>query len=147
MDFAASNNSIVKNYYRTDESGKDFIDSDLDIWDGFWNTGEANSHNQTFNLTYQLPFKFIPFLDFITSSYNYLGNFNWEKGSTAMALVEDDNGNLLGEVNTIQNSNIQNINMSFNMPKFYRTLNIERNKKSKNKFKNSVKTFLTRFLD
>ena len=48
-----------------------------------------------------------------------------------MALVEDDNGNLLGEVNTIQNSNIQNINMSFNMPKFYRTLNIERNKKSK----------------
>ena len=143
LDFAASNNSIVKNYYQTDESGKDFIDSDLDIWDGFWNTGEANSHNQTFNLTYQLPFKFIPFLDFITSSYNYSGNFNWEKGSTAMALVEDDNGNLLGEVNTIQNSNIQNINMSFNMPKFYRTLNIERNKKSKNKFKNSVKTFLT----
>ena len=143
LDFAASNNSIVKNYYQNDESGQDFIDSDLDIWDGFWNTGEANSHNQTFNLTYQLPFKFIPFLDFITSSYNYSGNFNWEKGSTAMALVEDDNGNLLGEVNTIQNSNIQNINMSFNMPKFYRILNIERNKKSKNKFKNSVTKFLT----
>ncbi len=43
------------------------VNKELDIWDGFWNTGEANSHNQSFGVTYELPFKLFPFINFISS--------------------------------------------------------------------------------
>ncbi|MBT5396574.1 MAG: cell surface protein SprA, partial [Flavobacteriaceae bacterium] len=81
LDFSASNNSIVKNYFQNDSEGNVVINKELDIWDGFWNTGEANSHNQSFQLSYQLPFKFFPLINFISTSYSYSGDFNWEKGS------------------------------------------------------------------
>ncbi len=53
-----------------------------------------------------------------------------------MALVEDELGNVLGNVNTVQNSNSQSLNVSFNMSKFYRNLNLEKKKKPKNSKKN-----------
>ena len=138
LDFSASNNSIVKNYFKSDNT----INKDLDIWDGFWNTGEANSHNQSFQLSYELPFKLFPLINFISSSYNYSGDFNWERGSDAMAAVEDEiTGIKLGNVNTVQNSNSQALNVSFNMSKLYRNLKLQKKKKpktSKEKFTNSV---------
>ncbi|MBT3442117.1 MAG: cell surface protein SprA, partial [Flavobacteriaceae bacterium] len=131
LDFSASNNSIVKNYFQNDSEGNIVINKELDIWDGFWNTGEANSHNQSFQLSYQLPFKFFPLINFISTSYSYSGDFNWEKGSDAMALVEDELGNILGNVNTIQNANTHTVNTSFNMSKFYKNLGLEKKKKPK----------------
>ena len=131
LDFSASNNSIVKNYFQNDSEGNVVINKELDIWDGFWNTGEANSHNQSFQLSYQLPFKFFPLMNFISTSYSYSGDFNWEKGSDAMALVEDELGNILGNVNTIQNANTHTVNTSFNMSKFYKNLGLEKKKKPK----------------
>ena len=131
LDFSASNNSIVKNYFQNDSEGNIVINKELDIWDGFWNTGEANSHNQSFQLSYQLPFKFFPLMNFISTSYSYSGDFNWEKGSDAMALVEDELGNILGNVNTIQNANTHTVNTSFNMSKFYKNLGLEKKKKPK----------------
>ena len=131
LDFSASNNSIVKNYFQNDSEGNVVINKELDIWDGFWNTGEANSHNQSFQLSYQLPFKFFPLINFISTSYSYSGDFNWEKGSDAMALVEDELGNILGNVNTIQNANTHTVNTSFNMSKFYKNLGLEKKKKPK----------------
>ena len=146
IDFSASNNSIVKNYFETDVMGDMAVNKELDIWDGFWNTGEANSHNQSFGVTYELPFKLFPFINFISSSYNYSGDFNWERGSDVMALVEDDLGNVLGNVNTVQNSNSQSLNMTFNMSKLYRNLKLQKKKKPKNskeKLTNSVIGFFT----
>ena len=131
LDFSASNNSVIKNYFQNDSEGNVVVNKDLDIWDGFWNTGEANSHNQSFQLSYQLPFKFFPLINFISSSYSYSGDFNWERGSDAMALVEDELGNVLGNVNTIQNANTHTINTSFNMSKFYKNLGLQKKKKPK----------------
>ena len=146
IDFSASNNSVVKNYFETDLVGDKVVNKELDIWDGFWNTGEANSHNQSFGVTYELPFKLFPLINFISSSYNYSGDFNWERGSDAMALVEDEQGNVLGNVNTVQNSNSQSLNVTFNMSKLYRNLKLEKKKKPKNskeKLTNSVIGFFT----
>ena len=146
LDFSASNNSIVKNYFETDILGEKVVNKELDIWDGFWNTGEAISHNQSFQLSYELPFKLFPIINFISSSYNYTGDFNWERGSDAMALVEDEIGNVLGRVNTVQNSNSQSLTVSFNMSKLYRNLNLQKKKKPKTsveRFKNSLVGFVT----
>ena len=131
LDFSASNNRIVKNYYKNDTQGNEVVDNEFEIWDGFWNTGESISHNQSFQLSYELPLQLFPFVNFISSNYNYSGDFNWERGSDAMAQVEDDLGNTLGRVNTIQNANTQGINTSFNMSKFYRNIGLEKKKKPK----------------
>ena len=48
-----------------------------------------------------------------------------------MALVEDELGNILGNVNTIQNANTHTINTSFNMSKFYKNLGLQKKKKPK----------------
>ena len=48
-----------------------------------------------------------------------------------MALVEDEIGNVLGRVNTVQNSNSQSFTVSFNMSKLYRNLNLQKKKKPK----------------
>ena len=80
-------------------------------------------------------------IDFISSNYNYSGDFNWERGSDAMAQVEDELGNVLGRVNTIQNANTHSMNASFNMSKFYKNLGLVKKKKPKkvqNKITNSI---------
>ncbi len=142
LDFSASNNSIVKNYFETDIMGEKVVNKELDIWDGFWNTGEAISHNQSFGISYELPFKLFPIINFISSSYNYTGDFNWERGSDAMALVEDEFGNKLGNVNTIQNSNSQTLTMSFNMAKLYRNLNLKKKKKPKSSYEKVINSLV-----
>ena len=122
--------------------GEKVVNKELDIWDGFWNTGEAISHNQSFGISYELPFKLFPIINFISSSYNYTGDFNWERGSDAMALVEDEFGNKLGNVNTIQNSNSQTLTMSFNMAKLYRNLNLKKKKKPKSSYEKVINSLV-----
>ena len=142
LDFSASNNSIVKNYFETDVLGEKVVNKELDIWDGFWNTGEAISHNQSFGLSYELPFKLFPIINFISSSYNYTGDFNWERGSDAMALVEDEFANKLGNVNTIQNSNSQTLTVSFNMSRLYRNLNLKKKQKPKSSYEKGINSLI-----
>ena len=60
-----------------------------------------------------------------------------------MALVEDELGNVLGNVNTIQNANTHTVNTSFNMSKFYKNLGLQK-KRNPKQFK--IK-FLTHLLD
>ena len=73
LDFSASNNSIVKNYLKNDQNGNLIVDNDFEIWDGFWNTGETYSHNQSLRVNYEIPFKLFPLIDFISSNYSYNG--------------------------------------------------------------------------
>jgi cell surface protein SprA len=126
--------------------GNKIVNKEFEIWDGFWSTGETNSHNQSFGLSYELPFKLFPLINFISTSYNYSGDFNWERGSDAMAKVEDELGNILGRVNTIQNANTHSLSSSFNMAKLYRNIGLVKKKKPKkalNKITNSIIGLLT----
>ena len=132
LDFSASNNSIVKNYLKNDQNGNLIVDNDFEIWDGFWNTGETYSHNQSLRVNYEIPFKLFPLIDFISSNYSYNGDFSWERGSDAMAQVEDELGNVLGRVNTIQNANTQSLNTSLNLSRFYRNIGLIQKRKLNN---------------
>ena len=90
------------------------VDKEKDIWDGIWDMGDPNRHFQSLNLTYKLPFEYVPFLSFIEANYNYTGDFNWQRGSDVLADVVDDNGNTLGIVNTVQNVNTKSLNSILN---------------------------------
>jgi len=143
MNFTASNNRIVKNYFTQDAQGNEILNRDLDIWDGFWDAGEPNRHAQSIGLTYNIPFRLIPGLSFINGTYNYTGDFNWQRGSNILADVEDADGNRLGIVNTIQNANTHTLNTTFNLDRLYRSLKWVKKTKGSNKNSPQVKALNT----
>ncbi len=132
MNFTASNNNIVRNYF--DEGGN--VDLDLGIWDGFWDVGDANNHFQSLGLTYELPISKIPAFSFLSATYNYTGDFSWQRGSNALADVPavDADGNVtqrLGIVNTVQNANTHSLNTTLTMDRLYKYLGLEKKVKKK----------------
>ena len=98
-------------------------------------TGEPNSHFQSLALNYKLPFQYIPFLSFIDATYNYTGNFNWQRGSEALAGVTSEDGIALGLVNTIQNNNTKTITGALSFSRLYSALGLET---TKNRFKSKI---------
>ena len=107
------NNNISSNNSNLSNSSNEFL------WQDILNMGEPNSHFQSLALNYKLPFQNIPFLSFIDATYNYTGNFNWQRGSEALAGVTSQNGSVLGQVNTIQNNNTKTLTGALSFSKLY----------------------------
>ena len=78
-----------------------------------------------FPLNYKIPFRLIPFLNFIDANYNYTGDFSWQRGSNAMAAVAGEGGQQLGIVNTIQNANTKTLTGSISFDKLYTILGLK----------------------
>ena len=116
ITYNASNSNLVENLNKN----SNLNNSDLGVFDNFFNIGEPNYFNQNVTLNYILPFNLIPFLDFIDSSYNYSGDFNWQRGSDMFNSIRSEIGQVLGRVNTIQNANTQNLTLTLNFDKIYR---------------------------
>jgi cell surface protein SprA len=67
-------------------------------------------------------------LSFIDANYNYTGDFSWQRGSNAMAAVVNDDGQMLGQVNTIQNANTKTLTGSISFDKLYTILGLKSKK-------------------
>ncbi|OAV43071.1 cell surface protein SprA [Lewinella sp. 4G2] len=81
------------------------------IWDGLQNGGRPKLYTQGINASYQLPLRYIPFLDFLDVRANYLGNFSWN--AAPLSLQDEGLGNL------IQNSQTRQLTANLNFEKFY----------------------------
>jgi cell surface protein SprA len=124
--FTASNNNIVRNFFENDPRAPfGVVNKNLDIWDGVWDIGQTDRHFQSLTLNYKIPFRLIPFLNFIDANYNYTGDFNWQRGSNAMAAVTSDSGQALGQINTIQNANTKTLAGSISFDKLYGILGLK----------------------
>lgn len=134
LDFSASTRNIVRNYLEDGSDGTTRVNTELDIWDGLWDTGQMDRFDQSVGATYQIPFRFIPVLSFLDGTYSYTGNFNWQRGATSLANVVDQNNNTLGIVHTLQNANTIQWNGTANMRSLYSTLGLR--KKTGNAAKN-----------
>ncbi|MFQ3349855.1 MAG: cell surface protein SprA, partial [Candidatus Arcticimaribacter sp.] len=143
MNFTASSNNIVRNYYQENNQGASMVDKSRDIWDGLWDVGDPNRHFQSLTLNYKLPLKYIPFLSFIDANYSYTGDFSWQRGSNALADVQDIDGNVLGIVNSVQNANTQTLNGSISMSKIYRLFGIQNREQKLRKILPSKNTLTT----
>ncbi|MFD0989311.1 cell surface protein SprA [Mariniflexile jejuense] len=122
LNFAAANNNIVRNYFK-DNIINGEQDETLDVWDGFFDFGDPNRQSQNLGITYQLPLNKIPTLSFVNATYQYNGNFQWQKGSDLYGELELD-GNTYDLGNTIQNANTHNINTTLDMNRFYRYIGL-----------------------
>ncbi len=118
LNFSASNNNIVRNYFK-DGIINGEQDPTLDVWDGFFDFGDPNRHFQQLGITYELPLYKIPTLSFISATYQYSGDFQWQKGSDLYGNLELD-GQTYDLGNTIQNANTHNINTTLDMNKLYK---------------------------
>jgi len=113
LNIQASNSNIVRNYFNQDNNSASLINQELDIWDGFWDIGEPNRHAQQLQLNYDLPFKLVPVLDFITGQYSYTSNFDWQRGGDALIEVAGET------INTVQNSHRHEFSSNMNLQKLY----------------------------
>ena len=95
FNFTAANNHIIKNYFEEDENGDQIVNRDLALWDGFWNVGDPNRHMQQLQLNYDIPLDKIPFLNFITATYAYTGDFDWQRGSEVLNEVAGEDLNTI----------------------------------------------------
>ena len=118
FNFTAANNNIVRNYFK-DNIINGEQDPDLDVWDGFLDFGDPNRQNQDLGITYTLPLNKIPTFSFIDATYQYSGNFQWQKGSDLFGNLEF-NGDTFNLGNDIQNANTHNLNATLDMKKFYK---------------------------
>ncbi|MDH6306635.1 cell surface protein SprA [Parabacteroides sp. PF5-5] len=73
--------------------------------------GRPMKYDQSFNVSYSLPFQFIPVLDWISSTVTYNATYNWERGA------EVDETTEIG--NTIRNQRQINTQGSFNFLNLY----------------------------
>lgn len=118
LNFTAANNNIVRNYFINDDFIAGEQDPRLDVWDGFLDFGDPNRQTQSLGLTYQLPLNKIPTLSFIDATYQYNGDFQWQKGSDLFGLEFGQ------DIHTVQNSNTHNLNTSLDMNRLYRYLGL-----------------------
>ncbi len=120
LNFTAANNNIVRNYFLNDDFIAGEQDQRLDVWDGFLDIGDPNRQTQSLGLTYQLPLNKIPTFSFIDATYQYNGDFQWQKGS-------DLYGQEFGQdIHTVQNSNVHNLNTSLDMRRLYKYIGLEK---------------------
>jgi len=132
LNFTSSNSRIVRNYIDQDN----VTDNTIGIWDDFFNFGTPNTHNQSLQANYELPFSKIPVLSFMKATYSYSGDFQWQKGSEALKTLDDipDLGN------TIQNSNVHRINGNLDMDKLYKYVGLVKKKSNAKKTKKKKKS-------
>ncbi len=123
VNFQAANNNIVRNYFVDNDLIAGEQDSELDVWDGLMDVGDPNRQTQTLGITYQLPINKIPTFSFIDATYQYTGSFQWQKGSDLFGNLEV-NGETFDLGNTVQNSNVHNLNTSFDMKRFYKYIGL-----------------------
>jgi len=125
LNFTASNSNIVRNYFVDDViNGRQ--DSNLDVWDGFFDLGDPNIQNQQLQINYEIPLYKIPTFSFLRATYSYTGDFQWQKGSDLnqnLQIRDPNDPNIINTYNlgnSIQNANTHNINSTLNMENLYK---------------------------
>ena len=81
------------------------------IWQSLSNGGRPKQYNHTINASYQLPLRYLPFLDFLDVRAQYLGTYAW--AAAPLLLQQEGLGNL------IQNSQQRQVTADLNFERLY----------------------------
>lgn len=125
LNYSASRNNVVRNYFLNDNIVSGEQDSRLDVWDDFFNFGDANMQNQQLGVNYEVPFGKFPMFKFLTASYSYTGEFQWQKGSDSFKNIVAEDGQEYDLGHSISNGNSHTLNSTVEFKKLYRYLGIK----------------------
>ena len=126
VNYNGTSNNIVRNYL--DENLNQI--ANYNVYEGYFDVGTANNHNQQLVVNYDLPINKIPALAFIKSTYSYTSNFNWQRSSDAFSQI-DYQGSSYDLGNTIQNTGAHRLNTTLTMDTFYKYVGLTKSKTPK----------------
>jgi cell surface protein SprA len=113
FDFSATNVARIDempgayDWFRPGDN-KEWSDS---IWTNILNGGTNTNYDQSFNVTYSVPFNKFPAIDWLTSSVRYNGKMSWDRGPFY------EGGYTLGH--NLSNSNTIQLNGQVGFTKFF----------------------------
>src|SRR5690606_16732572 len=111
LNFDAISNSIIDELPVLDRDRNENDPGEIQdvLWDNLSSLGRPKNYQHSFNVTYALPFKYLPFLDFIDVGAQLATTYTW----SAAALNAQDYGNV------IQNSQARSINANVDFVNLY----------------------------
>jgi cell surface protein SprA len=95
------------------------------LWNNFWNWGRKVNYEHRFNASYNVPFKNIPLLDWMTGRARYSSTYGW----TAASLAAEELGNIVSNSQNIQVNGELNLKNLYNKLAFLKPYNTPSNKK------------------
>ncbi|MDX2282134.1 MAG: cell surface protein SprA [Saprospiraceae bacterium] len=125
FSFDATARSLIDEPYGFDNDGNVLSKGAVrdSIWKNILKLGRPKSYNHNLSLNYTLPFKSIPFMDFISMKASYTGGYTWTAQSLKLQNLDapsyenEVNARSLG--NVIQNNSVRQINGEFDFVKLY----------------------------
>ncbi|MET2983791.1 T9SS outer membrane translocon Sov/SprA [Aureibaculum conchae] len=109
FSFRAANSYINDRFEKDPNNSREVLNGEL--FDNFFSVGRPNQYHQTLDATYKIPLNKISWFDFLSGTYSYTADFDWQ--ASAPAYVED-----IG--NTIQNANTHTFSADLDMTKLYK---------------------------
>ncbi len=134
LDFNATNYSIIDE----PEGRLDGIKRDT-LWSNFWKMGRTTDYSHMMNITYNLPIKKIPYLEWVDVTARYGTQFNWQ--SEPLLSLQNDNIDL---GNSILNNRTIQINPTLNFTALYNKFRFLRQNSGRNA--TGATSFLVRLL-
>src|SRR5690606_19091136 len=91
------------------------------LWSNFWKMGRTTDYSHMMNITYNLPIKKIPYLEWVDVTARYGTQFNWQSEPLLSSQNDDiDLGNSILNNRTIQINPTLNFTALYNKFKFLR---------------------------
>ena len=95
------------------------------LWSNFWDWGRKVNYQHQFNANYNVPFKFFPAFDWMTSRIKYNSSYTWTAGS----LTATQLGNIVSNSQDIQVNGELNFKNVYNKIPFLKAYNTNSSKK------------------
>ncbi len=110
--FAEDSRGYLTKQDFSDDATPEFVEN---YWkDNLKNGGRNTNYDHSIGVTYKLPIRYLPFMDWVDITANYRSTFNWSAG----ALILDSQGTPLPGI--IQNSQNRSLTANLNFDKLYK---------------------------
>ncbi len=111
VEFNAGANAFIKEpTIYPDKNTEEWEEYKREVWDDVLNMGTMQRYNQSFKVTYNVPLKKIPIIDFVTLALSYQGLYTWAGSATS---IRQRFGN------SIENSGQKQLNGNVDLQKLY----------------------------
>ena len=136
LSFNASNYAVIDELKTYDPDEGRFIPEDERrefIWDNIRNFGRTKNYDHLVSVNYTLPFKKIPFMDWINVKAQYQGSYSW----SAAALNTENLGNVIQNNQRRQLSGDLNFETLYNKSKYLKKINTKSRNNNRRRGRNS----------
>ena len=131
LSFNAQNLAVIDELDEFDLVTSERVDkqvADDYIWKNIQNFGRTKAYDHSLNVNYTLPFKNIPFLEWVNMKASYGANYSWDAGALN---VSDSLGNVIQNSQTRQASADLNFESLYNKIPYLKKINKRSRSKKK----------------